>query len=70
MKKVSFDNLEVGKKYFTVCGIWQGTTTYVGCEKVGKRIKYRFTYGKADNWKNQFGHFCTKSNIKVYEKEN
>ena len=70
MKKAAFDNLEVGKKYFTICGIWQGTTTYVGCEKVGKRIKYRFTYGQVDNWENQFGHFCSKSNIKVYEMEN
>lgn len=70
MKKVAFEDLEVGKQYFTKCGIWQGTTTYVGLEVVGKRTYYRFTYGKVDNWKKQFGHFCTKSNIKVYEKEN
>ena len=68
MKKVAFEDLVIGKEYFTVCGIWRGITTYVGSEVVGKRIKYRFTYGQADNWKNQFGHFSTKSNIKVYEK--
>lgn len=67
LKKVSFDNLVVGKKYFTVCGIWQGITTFVGSYVVGKRTKYRFTYGECDNWLNQFGHFCTKSAIKVYE---
>ena len=70
MKKVKFDSLEVGKKYFTKCGIWQGITTYVGSEIVGKRVYYRFTFGNVDNWRKQFGHFCTKSNIKVYEKEN
>ena len=67
MKKVNFEDLEVGKEYFTVCGIWQGKTTYVGSFQVGKRIKYRFTYGPADNWNNQFGHFETKNGIKVYE---
>ena len=67
LKKVSFDNLEVGKKYYTKCGIWHGFTTFVGSYSVGKRIKYRFTYGDVDNWRNQFGHFCTKSAIKVYE---
>lgn len=65
--RVSFDDLVVGKEYYTECGIWQGRTSYVGAFEVGKRIKYRFTYGKADNWENQFGHFCTKSNIKVFE---
>lgn len=67
LKKVNFDNLEVGKTYFVRCGIWQGITTYVGPCVVGKRIKYRFTYGSVDNWKNQFGHLETKSGIKVYE---
>lgn len=69
MKRVSVDNLVVGKEYYTECGIWCGTTTYVGSFNVGKRIKYRFTYGSADKWQNQFGHFATKSQIKVYEKE-
>lgn len=69
MKKVSFDNLVVGKKYFTVCGIWKGNSTYVGSFQVGKRIKYRFTYGSVDNWESQFGHFETKSGISVYELE-
>lgn len=67
MKKVSFDNLVVGNKYYTQCGIWEGNTTFVGSYKVGKRTKYRFTYGEADNWQNQFGHFCLKSEIKVFE---
>lgn len=69
MKKVSFNDLVVGKKYYTVCGIWRGTTTFVGSFQCGKRTKYRFTYGTSDNWQNQFGHFCTKSNIEVYEIE-
>lgn len=67
MIKVSFKDLVIGKEYYTECGIWKGVTTYVGAFQVGKRIKYRFTYGPADNWLNQFGHFSTKSNIKVYE---
>ena len=67
MKKVSFDNLVIGERYYTECGIWQGYTTFVGSFKVGKRIKYRFTYGPADNWQNQFGHFCLKSEIRVYQ---
>lgn len=68
MKKVAFEDLVVGKEYYTVCGIWRGITTYVGCVKVGNKIKYRFTYGPRNNCFNQFGHFCTKSEIKVYEK--
>ncbi len=68
MKKVAFDDLVVGKEYYTECGIWKGLTTYVGAFQVGKRMKYQFTYGPADNWQNQFGHFSTKSNIKVFEK--
>lgn len=67
MIKVAFKDLVIGKEYYTECGIWKGVTTYVGAFQVGKRIKYRFTYGSADNWENQFGHFSTKSNIKVYE---
>lgn len=67
MKKASFDNLVVGKTYYTECGIWCANTTFVGSYKVGKRVKYRFTYGEANNWENQFGHFCLKSEIKVYE---
>ena len=67
MKKVAFDNLVIGKEYYTECGIWRGVTTFVGSVQAGKRIKYRFTYGSVDNWENQFGHCCNKSNIKVYE---
>lgn len=69
MKKVPFENLVIGNQYYTECGIWKGITTYVGSQLIGKRTKYRFTYGSVDNWKNQFGHFETKSGIKVYEKE-
>lgn len=68
MKKVAFEDLVIGKEYYTECGIWKGVASYVGSFQVGKRIKYRFTYGPYDNWSNQFGLFCTKSNIKVYEK--
>lgn len=67
MKKVPFDQLVVGKQYYTECGIWKGRTTYVGTLQVGKRIKYQFTYGPVDNWQNQFGHRALKSEIKVYE---
>ena len=69
MKKVFFDDLIPGKEYYTECGIWKGFTTYVGSYLVGKRVKYRFTFGPADNWENQFGHFCTKSQIKVFVME-
>ena len=69
MKKVPFDNLVIGNQYYTECGIWKGVTTYVGTETIGKRTKYRFTYGSVDNWKKQFGHLETKSGIKVFEKE-
>jgi hypothetical protein len=69
IKRVPFENLVIGKTYYTECGCWQGFTTYVGAFQVGKRIKYRFTYGSADNWRNQFGHFETKSGIRVYEEE-
>lgn len=69
MKKVDFNELVVGKQYYTECGIWKGRTTFVGAYQVGKRVKYRFTYGTVDNWENQFGHFETKSNIKVFELE-
>lgn len=67
MKKVKFDDLVVGNDYIVECGIWLGRVSFVGKENVGKRTKYRFTYGDADNWRNQFGHFETKSNIRVYE---
>lgn len=67
MKRVDFCDLVPGKRYHTVCGIWRGTTTFVGSYPCGKRTKYRFTYGNAENWKNQFGHECLKSEIKVYE---
>lgn len=67
MKKVPFDRLEVGKEYYTECGIWKGRTVFVGTLQVGKRIKYQFTYGSVDNWKNQFGHCALKSEIKVYD---
>lgn len=67
MKKVPFDQLVVGNSYYTECGIWNGRTTFVGTLKVGKRIKYRFTYGSVDNWQNQFGHCALKSEINVYE---
>lgn len=67
MKRIQFENLIQGKEYFVICGIWQGQASYVGTVKVGKRIKYRLTYGPADNWKNQFGHLQPKSGIKVYE---
>ncbi len=67
MKKVPFDQLVVGKKYYTVCGIWTGCTTFVGTFLHGKRTRYYFTYGSVDNWKNQFGHCALKSEIKVYE---
>lgn len=67
LRKVNFEDLIPGKKYFTKCGIWEAATIFVGAFKVGKRIKYRFTYGPADNWENQFCHFETKSGIKVYE---
>lgn len=67
MKRVDFSELVPGKSYHTICGIWDGVTTFVGAYSHGKRTKYRFTYGHADNWQNQFGHYCLKSEIKVYE---
>lgn len=67
LKKVSFDNLVIGKQYYVKCGIWQGRVSFVGTYQSGKRIKYHFTYGPAENWENQFGHICSKSQIKVYE---
>ena len=67
LKRVSVKDLVVGKKYYTVCGIWRGNTTFVGSVQVGKRTKYRFTYGDLDNWENQFGHCALNSEIKVYE---
>lgn len=67
MKKVPFDQLVIGKQYYTECGIWKGRTSFVGTLQVGKRIKYLFTYGSSDNWNNQFGHCALKSEIKVYE---
>lgn len=67
LKRVSVKELQVGKEYYTVCGIWRGHTIYVGSSQVGKRTKYRFTYGNIENWQNQFGHFALNSEIKVYE---
>lgn len=67
LKRVSVKDLEIGKKYYTVCGIWRGQTVYVGSIQVGKRTKYRFTYGNLENWENQFGHLALNSEIKVYE---
>lgn len=66
-KRVNVDDLVVGRLYYTECGIWRGLTTFVGSFRVGKRIMYRFTYGEAENWENQFGLFSAKSNIKVFE---
>lgn len=66
LKRINVKDLEVGKQYYTVCGIWRGKTTFVGSQQVGKRTKYRFTYGGIDNWQNQFGHFALNSEIKVF----
>lgn len=52
MKRVAVENLVVGKQYYVMCGIWRGVVSFVGAFQVGKRIKYRFTYGSVDNWKN------------------
>lgn len=68
-ERVNFDNLVIGKKYYTECGVWRGVTVYVGRFRVGKRIKYWFTYGSLEDYRINFGHFETKSNIKVYESE-
>lgn len=66
-KRVSVKNLEIGKRYHIVCGIWRGNAAFVGSVQVGKRTKYRFTYGDINNWQNQFGHLALNSEIKVYE---
>lgn len=67
MKKANFEKLIVGKEYYVHCGIYKAIVTYVGSQLVGKRMKYRFTFGQVDNWKNQFNFFSTKSNLKVFE---
>lgn len=69
MKKVAFEDLVPGKEYYVKCGIWSGNCCFVGAVPYGSRFKYRFTYGPANNWINQYGLFAFKSNLTVYEKE-
>ena len=69
MKKVKFESLVPGSEYYVECGIWSGFVIFVGAFPDGKRIKFRFTFGNIENWRNQFNIFSTKSNLKVMEKE-
>lgn len=67
MKKVTFDDLVVGQKYYVECGMWSGNTVFCGSFLDGKRTKYRFTFGTLENWLNQWNIVSCKSNLKVYE---
>lgn len=69
MKRVQFKDLEVGKRYFVKCGIWQGNMMYCGLRSGwGSKIaKPFFTFGTLETWKENFNIHSAKSNIKVYE---
>lgn len=63
-----FNLLEVGKVYDVRCDIWHANLIYCGSVQKGKRIYYRFTFGKTvEDWKTNFNIFATKSNLKVKE---
>lgn len=62
----NFENLEIGKKYFVVCGIWCANAIY--CGHVINKKEYTFTFGNSVNeWKNNFNISSCKSNIEVFE---
>ena len=70
MKRVKFEELEIGREYFVKCGIWQSVVTYVGMISRGRSNVAcpLFTFGPSiDEWQDNINIHSAKSNIKVYE---
>lgn len=63
------EELIIGKKYLIDQGFWgRAKLIYCGTVKEGKRLKYRFTYGKTvESWINSFNFVACKSNFKILE---
>lgn len=66
LKRINIDNCVVGNKYFVQIGTWEADVSFVGSFYTGRRKFYRFTFGSADNWVNQFNFVGTKSKFKVF----
>lgn len=67
MHRVNVNDLVIGKLYFVECGMWSGRVVYTHSEKRGTRTYYNFTFGRFDNWLNQFNIYGCKSKLKIYE---
>lgn len=71
MKKVNVSELVIGNVYSVdLKGSYlpTATLTYVGIHSHrGKSPEYWFTYGIADNWKNQCNLVATKSRLIIKE---
>lgn len=66
LKRINIDDCVVGNEYYVQIGIWQGNVSFVGSYLKGRRKFYRFTFGPADNWVNQFNFKGPKSKYKVF----
>lgn len=73
MKRVRFEDIEIGKRYIVKAGIWQlRNAMYVGLIPIiqcNGKYKYNplFTCGDLDTWKENINIHTSKSNIKIYE---